>query len=470
MSVIPSVAIESHVKRLAQPLSEIRMLLDALKMIPISEAVRRVADIGDVKLHPQSVDFGERLSLLVRKAVEIVEREQAKTESTSRNVSLFLQEWRDHTEALFAEVRFFESTQIRVRDELVVDATLLREVEWGAYVSTDMGHLSIYMSDDLLAVFDAIADQLISILRFDLLPAGLRDDITSLVNSNLARLGNQQFGAYLNQRLREKGFPVGEDQELQRIVQSATQDIEAQVQVYTDENAVESDSGTEGASTFSPDHRGAGIYRPDELQSKLPPQILTAQEVLGKLPKIDESSFGSGSIVDLSGTSQWQIRTHQLGPEPGEGGGSGGGGGFRNAQAYRDAYGMRGEEWVVELEKQALLDAGRPDLAESVFHKSKSHEGSPWDIESFDKSYPHRAIYVEVKSTSETDNFEVDMSVEQIRAALRSSRPYYLYRVVDVHTSKPTAYIYDFKKIADRIKFSATNVSVMLPRPKESDQ
>ena len=44
------------------------------------------------------------------------------------------------------------------------------------------------------------------------------------------------------------------------------------------------------------------------------------------------------------------------------------------------------------------------------------------------------------------------MSVDQIRAALHSSRPYYLYRVVNVQTSKPTVYIYDFKEASPRNK------------------
>ena len=77
----PGIAIESHLKRLAQPLNEIRLLLDALNVTPMSEAVRRLPELGEAKLHPRSAEFGERLSLLVRKAVAIVEREQANTNS-----------------------------------------------------------------------------------------------------------------------------------------------------------------------------------------------------------------------------------------------------------------------------------------------------------------------------------------------------------------------------------------------------
>ena len=64
------------------------------------------------------------------------------------------------------------------------------------------------------------------------------------------------------------------------------------------------------------------------------------------------------------------------------------------------------------------------------------------------------------------------MSVDQIRAALEPLRPYFIYRVVNVDTSKPTVYIYDFKALSQsqQIKFSASNVSVMLPKPEKPRQ
>ena len=105
-----------------------------------------------------------------------------------------------------------------------------------------------------------------------------------------------------------------------------------------------------------------------------------------------------------------------------------------------------------------------------MLHKAETHEGSPWDIESFEKSHPHRPIRIEVKSTPEADSFEVDVSVNQIQAALDPSRTYLLYRVVEVHTRKPTAYIYDFRKALPQLQFSATNVSVALPRPEKAGQ
>ena len=430
----PGIAIESHLKRLAQPLNEIRLLLDALNVTPMSEAVRRLPELGEAKLHPRSAEFGERLSLLVRKAVAIVEREQAKTESASRNVNLFLQEWRERSEALFGDVRFFESPPIKVRDVLVADDTMLRKMQWGAYVSVDTDHLSIYMSGDLIEVFDAIADQLRGVLRIDFLQAGLRDEISSLVQSNLARLGHEHFGFSLNQRLKEKGYPFEEDEELQRIVRSATQHIEAGVQAGSEEHVQEPESSTENHSNSNSADTGGGNSESNEEQSQPPPKPPTSEEILADLPEFDEASFGGDSVVDLLGTSQWQMQTQQHKAGSGSGGGPGGGGSFKSAQAYRVAYGIRGEQWVLEQERRALRDAGRSDLAKQVLHKSQTHEGSPWDIESFEKSHPHRAIYVEVKSTPYGANFEVDMSVDQIRAALQPERPYYLYRVVEVHT------------------------------------
>ena len=470
LSKYSGVAIESHLKRLAQPLNEIRPLLDALNVKPLSEAVRRVPELGDAKLHSRSNELGEKLSLLVRKAVALVEREQANTESASRNVNLFLQEWRERSEELFNDIQFFESRPINVRYEIAATNTTLREMQWGAYVSADTAkHLSIYISGDLIEVFDTIADQLRVVLRIDLLQAGLRDEIYSLLQSNLARLEHEHFGVFLNQRLEERGFPVEEDEELQRILKLATKDIEVEVQSDSKEHEREHESSEESSSNSSP-NTGGGNAGANKGQSRPSTKSLTSEKILAELPEFEESSFGGDSVVDLSGASQWELQTRQHKVGNGGGGGPGGGASFKNVQAYRDAYGQRGEDWVMEFEVRAFMEAGKPCLAERVLHKSKDYEGNPWDIESFEKSYPHKAIYIEVKSTPDTDNFEINMSVEQIRAALQSSRPYYLYRVVDVHTKKPKGYVYDFKKIASRLQFNATNVSVMLPKPEEPAQ
>ena len=219
--------------------------------------------------------------------------------------------------------------------------------------------------------------------------------------------------------------------------------------------------------TLRPYHLSEEVVVPNRTQMRLrlPPETQTAEEVLDQLPEFDEASYGSDSSLDLSDLSHWQTPMQQPGSLGGSDGGTVGEGNFRNAQAYRDAYGKRGEQWVVGLERRALIDVGRPDLAEQVLHKAETYEGSPWDIESFEKSNPHRPIFIEVKSTSEADNFEVDVSVNQIQAALEPSRTYYLYRVVEVHTRKPTVYIYDFLKVLPQLQFRATNVSVTLPRP-----
>ena len=464
----PEIAIESHLKRLDKSLNDVRPLLDVLNVSPVSDAIRRVPEIADASPHPQTAEFGERLALLVGKLVTVVEGEQAKTESTSRNITLFLQEWRERSELRFRDVRFYTSPPIKVRDELIADGTLLRETNWGSYVLEGSDNLEIYMSGTLLDVFDSIADQLRDILRLDLLPGGFRDDITNLAQGNLARLDSQHFEDHLNQRLREKGFAVAEDEMLQRLEQSATQPVEAAAQTDFTEHAQEPEPATE--RRHSPTSVGGNSSSGSNVEMRQPPPMtLTPEEILSQLPEFDETSYGTDRVVDLSSASQWQNPAQQPGLDRGSRGSSGGGGTFRNLQAYRDAHGKRGEQWVVEQEKRALIDAGKPDLAELVLHKSESHEGSPWDIESFEKSHPYRHIYVEVKSTSEADNFEVDMSIEQIQAALRTSPPYYLYRVMDVHTSKPTVYIYNFKRIFQQIQFNATDFSVVLPRPEQPE-
>ena len=127
---------------------------------------------------------------------------------------------------------------------------------------------------------------------------------------------------------------------------------------------------------------------PDVKGDRTPVIALTSEAILARLPEFDETSYGNDSVVDLAGTSRWLTLTRQTGPERGHGGGSGVGRDFKSVQAYRDAYGKRGEQWVAEQEKRALVAAGRPDLAELVVHRSQIHEGSPWDIESFKEILP----------------------------------------------------------------------------------
>ena len=464
---IPGVATESHLKRLAQPLSEIRPLLNVLNVEPVSEAVRQVPKIGSVKAHPQSEELGEHLSLLVRKAVAMVERERVNTESASRNVTSFLRVWEEHSKTIFRDVRFHESSPIHVRFELVADGTPLHEVQWGAYVSEGSDHLDIHISDDLIDVFDVIADQLRDTLRLDLLPSSLREEIGNLLLSNLVRLGSPQFGVHLNQRLREKGFPVEEDEERRRIMEFATRDIEAMTKGDAEENTPETESGAGGPSGFGSQEGGSDSPNKGGTDPT-PPKTPTPEEILANLPEFDDKGFGSERVVDLSGTSHWENQTTQPGSKQGAGGGFGGPGSFKTTQAHRDAYGRRGEKWVVEWEKRALTEAGRPDLAELVRHRSEVNEGSPWDIESFEKFPPHKQIYLEVKSTPAADNFEIHMSGEQITIGLDPLRRYYIYRVLEVHTSKPSAYIYDFKKISGEVEYRATNVAVTLPLPKNT--
>jgi hypothetical protein len=136
----------------------------------------------------------------------------------------------------------------------------------------------------------------------------------------------------------------------------------------------------------------------------------------------------------------------------------------------QQAYGDRGELWVAEQEKRSLVGAGRPDLAAKVVHKSLEDKGSAWDIESFAKEPPFEPIFIEVKSTPHPDDFKIHMSAEQIRKALSSSRPYFIYRVVEVNTDAPRAYKYHFRHIHERdlLRFSATNVEVTLPKPQSN--
>ena len=151
---------------------------------------------------------------------------------------------------------------------------------------------------------------------------------------------------------------------MKRIIEAATQNVAGAAQSGYEEDARGPENGSESHLTSTHD-TGDSNSGSDEGQTQPQPTILTSKEILAKLPKFDETSYGSDSFVDLTGTSEWQIRTQQSGFDRGGGGSSGGVPSFKNLQAYRDAYGIRGEEWVTEQEKHALREAGKPSLAEA---------------------------------------------------------------------------------------------------------
>ncbi len=98
------------------------------------------------------------------------------------------------------------------------------------------------------------------------------------------------------------------------------------------------------------------------------------------------------------------------------------------------ALGRKGEEYVVQLERERLTNAGCADLADQVAWVSEEASGHGYDIASFETD--GRARWIEVKTTSRDDKTPFYVSSNELRESQQSSARYYLYRVFNFFTSR----------------------------------
>ncbi len=102
--------------------------------------------------------------------------------------------------------------------------------------------------------------------------------------------------------------------------------------------------------------------------------------------------------------------------------------------------GIRGEEFVLDGERERLREAGRPDLAEQVLWVAQEDTSLGYDIHSFEADGGDR--FVEVKSTSGgSSTFE--MSANEWRVAKDKSKRYVIARVTTVNEGPSVTWITD---------------------------
>jgi Domain of unknown function (DUF3883) len=96
--------------------------------------------------------------------------------------------------------------------------------------------------------------------------------------------------------------------------------------------------------------------------------------------------------------------------------------------------GTLGEELVVDYERQRLLDAGLPDLADNVQWVARDiGDGLGYDVQSFEQS--GEELYIEVKSTGLAAETPFYFSSAELDFARRHPQTYALYRVSHVDDS-----------------------------------
>lgn len=87
-----------------------------------------------------------------------------------------------------------------------------------------------------------------------------------------------------------------------------------------------------------------------------------------------------------------------------------------------------GELFVIQLEKQKLLNANMENLAKRVAHHSKEQgDGLGYDILSFDMD--GNEMYIEVKATKSNKNTPFYITRNELERSIQEKNNYYIYRV-----------------------------------------
>lgn len=104
-------------------------------------------------------------------------------------------------------------------------------------------------------------------------------------------------------------------------------------------------------------------------------------------------------------------------------------------QKNNKVVGEKGEELVLELERQRLLQLNRPDLAASIEHTSKKHgDGFGYDIISYDLfGDTFQKIFIEVKTTTGGIGKPFEISANEVNASEELDDHYYIYRLFGLH-------------------------------------
>lgn len=82
-------------------------------------------------------------------------------------------------------------------------------------------------------------------------------------------------------------------------------------------------------------------------------------------------------------------------------------------------------------EKDRLIKAGRPELAEKVKHVSRDEgDGAGYDIQSYNED--GSIIYIEVKSTRGNIGTPFEISANEVEFSRENADKFYLYRIFNL--------------------------------------
>lgn len=108
-------------------------------------------------------------------------------------------------------------------------------------------------------------------------------------------------------------------------------------------------------------------------------------------------------------------------------------------EAENRELGKAGEKYVFQKERERLIAAGRPDLAESVKLLTEEGDGHGYDVASFEPD--GEPLHIEVKTTTRGTGTPFFLSDNELRESVELQASYCLYRVSNFF-SEPKIAVY----------------------------
>jgi len=116
--------------------------------------------------------------------------------------------------------------------------------------------------------------------------------------------------------------------------------------------------------------------------------------------------------------------------------------------------GNMGELWVVQYEKQKLINMGKPKLAEKVLNIAQEYgDGAGYDVLSFDIA--GNKILIEVKTTTSGGSTPFYITERELKRSKRDKN-YYLYRVFEFDEERSFARVHILQGDLEQLKIHPT--------------
>ncbi len=123
--------------------------------------------------------------------------------------------------------------------------------------------------------------------------------------------------------------------------------------------------------------------------------------------------------------------------------------------------GKKGEEHVLEYEKQRLIDLGLSDYIDQIIHTSLTDDSAGYDIKSYDYiNGSVSPILIEVKSTKGDYNKPFIITNNELKKSKEYSDIYRLYRVYNIHSNHIDIKVYSGS--LDNLELTATRYTAKL--------